>query len=64
MTLATRTALLGLSLAALSVPAAAQTTAPPWEPKVTPANELTVADAAKIPSMSQQAAHDRLFKLF
>ena len=37
---------------------------PAWEPKVTPAGELTPAEAAKIPAVPQQSAHDRLFRLF
>jgi uncharacterized protein (DUF885 family) len=36
----------------------------PWEPKTTPAEELTVAEAAKIPTVQQQSAHERLFRLF
>src|SRR4029450_6043976 len=57
---ATLAALLSTSLLAAS--AAAQ--APAWEPVVTPASELTPAEAAKIPAVAQQSAHERLFQLF
>ena len=58
-----------LSTAMLSfTPVAAQSgqpaEAPPWEPKVTQAQELTPAEAAKIPAVVDQNSHDRLFKLF
>jgi uncharacterized protein (DUF885 family) len=58
-----------LSTAMLSfAPVAAQSgqpaEAPPWEPKVTQAQELTPAEAAKIPAVVDQNSHDRLFKLF
>jgi uncharacterized protein (DUF885 family) len=46
--------ILSVSLLALAVPAAAQA----------PASELTPAEAAKIPPVAQQSAHDRLFQLF
>ena len=46
--------ILSASLLALAVPAAAQA----------PASELTPAEAAKIPPVAQQSAHDRLFQLF
>jgi uncharacterized protein (DUF885 family) len=51
-----------LTLMAFAVPVAAQ--GAPWEPKVTPASELTPAEAAKIPPVPQASPHDRLFKLF
>ena len=44
-------------------PVAAQS-APPWEPRTTATDELTLAETAKIPTPQQQNAHDRLFKLF
>jgi len=64
MKLAIRTATLALSIAALAGSASAQTASPPWEPKVTPSNELTAEEAKKIPTLEQQKEHDRLFKLF
>ena len=57
-----------LSTAILSfTPVAAQTgqpaEAPQWEPKLTQAQELTPAEAAKIPAVEENT-HDRLFRLF
>jgi uncharacterized protein (DUF885 family) len=54
--------ILSASLSAIAASASAQS--PPWEPKVTQASELTPAEAAKIPALAQQSAHDRLFQLF
>jgi len=61
--------ILSASVLAFAVPASAQTpapaqAAPSWEPAQTAAAELTPAEAAKIPAVSQQSAHDRLFQLF
>jgi len=57
--------MLSTPLFAFAAPLAAQATqAPPWEPQVTQAQELTPAEAAKIPPVAQQSAHDRLFQLF
>ena len=61
--------ILSASVLAFAVPAAAQApapaqAAPSWEPAQTAAAELTPAEAAKIPAVSQQSAHDRLFQLF
>jgi uncharacterized protein (DUF885 family) len=64
MTTLARSLILTASLAALGAGATAQTAAPPWEPKLTQAEELTPAEAAKIPPVPVQSAHDRLFRLF
>ena len=57
--------ILSASLIAFAAPFAAQATqAPPLEPQVTQAQELTPAEAAKIPPAAQQSAHDQLFQLF
>jgi len=61
--------ILSASVLAFAAPAAAQApapaqAAPSWEPAQTAAAELTPAEAAKIPAVSQQSAHDRLFQLF
>jgi len=61
--------ILSASVLAFAAPAAAQApapaqAAPSWEPAQTVAAELTPAEAAKIPAVSQQSAHDRLFQLF
>jgi len=58
-----RILVLGASIVALAACATAQSTSPQWEPKLTPAEELTPAEAAKIPAV-QPSAHDRLFELF
>src|SRR5437868_11735344 len=58
----TRSLILSVSLIAFAAPGFSQ--APAWEPKVTPAGELTPAEAAKSPAVAQQSAHDRLFELF
>jgi len=54
------TALFSISAAA----AQTQSETRPGEPMVTPAGELTPAEAAKIPAIPDQSAHDRLFRLF
>ena len=57
--------IISASVTALAAPSSAQATqAPPWEPQVTQAQELTPAEAAKIPPVAQPSAHDRLFQLF
>jgi len=48
----------------LTFAASASAQSPAWEPKLTAANELTPAEAAKITAGPQQSAHDRLFQLF
>jgi uncharacterized protein (DUF885 family) len=53
--------ILSASVLAFAVPAFGQS---PGEPNMTPANELTPAEAAKIPPVAEQSAHDRLFQLF
>ena len=58
-----RLLVLGASVVALAACATAQSASPQWEPKLTPAEELTPAEAAKIPPV-QASAHDRLFELF
>lgn len=58
-----RLLVLGASIVALAACATAQSTSPQWEPGLTPAEELTPAEAAKIPTV-QPSAHDRLFELF
>jgi len=58
-----RLLVLGASIVALAACATAQSTSPQWEPRLTPAEELTPAEAAKIPTV-QPDAHDRLFELF
>ena len=58
-----RLLVLGASIVALAACATAQSTSPQWEPGLTPAEELTPAEAAKIPTV-QPGAHDRLFELF
>ena len=58
--------ILSASLFAFGASAAlAQASSPPLLPTITPSNEtLTPQEAAKIEPVSQQSAHDRLFKLF
>lgn len=58
-----RLLVLGASIVALAACSTAQSTSPQWEPGLTPAEELTPAEAAKIPTV-QPGAHDRLFELF
>ena len=53
-----------LSAPLLVFAASASARSPAWEPKLTPASELTPAEAAKITAGPQQSAHDRLFQLF
>ena len=57
-----RPLILSASLLSMATVAAAQS--PAWEPRVTPAAELTPAEAAKVQPPAQASAHDRLFQLF
>src|SRR5258705_3519535 len=57
--------MLSTPLFAFAAPLALETTkVRPGQRKVTKAQELTPADAAKMPPVAQQSAHDRLFQLF
>ncbi|HEX4799960.1 MAG TPA: DUF885 domain-containing protein, partial [Sphingomicrobium sp.] len=56
--------LLIVSASLLSLATAVAAQSPAWEPKVTPAAELTPAEAAKVQPPAQASAHDRLFELF